>query len=82
MAVLVIAEHDGKSLKPGTANAVTAAGRMGGEVTALVAGRECADAAQAAARLEGVKKVLLCEAPQYEGFLAENLAKLIVPLAA
>jgi electron transfer flavoprotein alpha subunit len=82
MAVLVIAEHDGKQLRPGTANAVTAAGRMGGEVTALVAGHQCADAAQAAARLEGVTKVLLCEAPQYEGFLAENLAKLIVPLAA
>jgi electron transfer flavoprotein alpha subunit len=82
MAVLVVAEHDGKSLRPGTANAVTAAGRMGGEVTALVAGHQCADAAQAAARLEGVTKVLLCEAPQYEGFLAENLAKLIVPLTA
>jgi electron transfer flavoprotein alpha subunit len=82
MAVLVIAEHDGKQLKPGTANAVTAAGRMGGDVTALVAGHQCGAAAQAAAKLAGVKKVLLCEAPQYEGFLAENLAALIVPLAA
>jgi len=82
MAVLVIAEHDGKQLKPGTANAVTAAGRMGGDVTVLVAGHPCGAAAQAAARLAGVKKVLLCEAPQYDGFLAENLAALIVPLAA
>jgi len=82
MAVLVIAEHDGKQLKTGTANAVTAAGRMGEDVTVLVAGSQCGGAAQAAAKLAGVKKVLLCDAPQYNGFLAENLAALIVPLAA
>jgi electron transfer flavoprotein alpha subunit len=82
MAVLVIAEHDGKQLKPGTANTVTAAGKMGSDIAVLVAGHQCAAAAQAAARLAGVKKILLCEAPHYEGFLAENLAALIVPLAA
>jgi electron transfer flavoprotein alpha subunit len=82
MAVLVVAEHDGKQLKPGTANAVTAAGKMGGDVTALVAGHQCGEAAQAAAKLAGVKKVLHCDAPHYLGFLAENLAALIVPLAA
>jgi electron transfer flavoprotein alpha subunit len=81
MAVLVIAEHDGKELKPGTANAVTAAGKMGGDITVLVAGHQCGDAAKAAARLAGVKKVLHCDAPQYAGALAENLAALIVPLA-
>ncbi|MBI3042444.1 MAG: electron transfer flavoprotein subunit alpha/FixB family protein [Betaproteobacteria bacterium] len=82
MAVLVIAEHDGKLLKPGTANAVTAAAKMGGDVTALVAGHQCGDAAKTAAKLAGVKKVLHCDAPHYQGFLAENLAALIVPLAA
>jgi electron transfer flavoprotein alpha subunit len=82
MAVLVVAEHDGKQLKPGTANAVTAAAKMGGDVTVLVAGHQCAEAAPAAAKLAGVKKVLHCDAPHYEGFLAENLAALIVPLAA
>ena len=82
MAVLVIAEHDGKQLKTGTANAVTAAGKMGGDVTALVAGHQCGEAAQAAAKLAGVKKVLHCDAPHYQGFLAENLAALIVPIAA
>src|SRR5499426_2638650 len=82
MAVLVIAEHDGKQLKPGTANAVTAAGKMGGDITVLVAGHQCGDAAKAAARLAGVKKVLHCDAPQYAGALAENLAALIVPLAS
>jgi electron transfer flavoprotein alpha subunit len=82
MAVLVIAEHDGKQLKPGTANAVTAAGKMGGDITVLVAGHQCADAAKAAGKLTGVKKVLHCDAPQYAGALAENLTALIVPLAS
>jgi electron transfer flavoprotein alpha subunit len=82
MAVLVVAEHDGKQLKPGTANAVTAAGRMGGDITVLVAGHQCADAARAAAKLAGVGKVLHADAPHYAGLTAENLAALIVPLAA
>jgi electron transfer flavoprotein alpha subunit len=81
MSALVIADHDGKQLKPGVANAVTAAGKMGGDVAVLVAGRECAQAAQAAAKLAGVKKVLHCDAPYYDGFVAENMAALIVPLA-
>jgi electron transfer flavoprotein alpha subunit len=82
MAVLVIAEHDGKHLKPGTANAVTAAGKMGGDITVLVAGHQCGDAAKTAAKLAGVKKVLHCDAPQYAGALAENFTALIVPLAS
>ena len=82
MAVLVIAEHDGKQLKPGTANAVTAAGKMGGDITVLVAGHQCGDAAKVAGKLAGVKKVLHCDAPQYAGALAENLTALIVPLAS
>jgi electron transfer flavoprotein alpha subunit len=82
MAALVIAEHDGKQLKAGTANAVTAAGKMGGDITVLVAGHQCGEAAQAAGKLAGVKKVLHCDAPQYAGALAENLTALIVPLAS
>jgi len=81
MSVLVIAEHDGKQLKSGTANAVTAATKMGGDITVLVAGHQCGDAAKAAAKLAGIKKVLHCDAPHYQGSLAENLAALIVPLA-
>jgi electron transfer flavoprotein alpha subunit len=81
MSVLVIAEHDGKQLKPGTANAVTAAAKMGGAITVLVAGHQCGDAARAAAKLAEIKKVLHCDAPHYQGSLAENLAVLIVPLA-
>ena len=81
MSVLVIAEHDGKLLKSGSANAVTAATQMGGDVTVLVAGHQCAEAARAAAKLAGVKRVLHSDAPHYQGSLAENLAALIVPLA-
>jgi len=81
MAVLVIAEHDGKHLRPGTANAVTAATQMGGDITVLVAGQQCSDAAKIAAKLAGVKKVLHSDAPHYAGLGAENLAALIVPLA-
>jgi len=81
MSVLVIAEHDGKQLKPGTANAIAAATKMGDDVTVLVAGHQCKDAAQAAAKVAGVKKVLHSDSELYAGFLAENLAALIVPLA-
>jgi len=81
MAVLVIAEHDNKQLKPGVTNTIAAAGKMGGEITVLVAGNQCAAAAQVAARVAGVSKVLLCEAPHYEGAIAENLAALAVTLA-
>ena len=81
MSVLVIAEHDGKQLKPGTTNTVTAAVKVGGDITVLVAGHQCADAAQAAAKVAGVKKVLLADAPQYAGGVAENLAALVLTIA-
>jgi electron transfer flavoprotein alpha subunit len=81
MAVLVIADHDGRQLKPGVTNTIAAAQKMGGDVTVLVAGKEAAGAAEAVSKVVGVKKVLLCEAPQYEGSAAENLAALVVGLA-
>jgi len=81
MAVLVIADHDNAHLRPGVTNAITAAARMGGDITVLVAGHECGAMAQAAAKIAGVKKVLLADAPHYRGLVAENLAALIVPLA-
>jgi len=82
MAVLLIAEHDGKQLKPGTANAVTAATQMGGDLTVLVAGKQCAEAAQAAAKIAGVARVLVCEAAHYDGAVAENLSALVAGLAS
>ena len=81
MAAIVIAEHDNAKLKPGTANAVTAAAKMGGEVHVLVAGQGCAAAAAEAAKLAGVSKVLVADAPHYAGALPENLAALVTPLA-
>ena len=80
MAVLVIAEHDGKQLKSGVTNALTAAAKLG-DVTVLVAGNQAGDAAQAAAKVAGVKKVLLSEAPHYEGSAVENLAALVLTIA-
>ncbi len=82
MAALVIAEHDNTHVRGGTANAVTAATKMSGEVHVLVAGQGARAAADAAAKLAGVKKVLFAEGPQYAASLAENLAALLVPLAA
>jgi electron transfer flavoprotein alpha subunit len=81
MAALVIAEHDNTNVRGGTANAVTAASRMGGEVHVLVAGQGARGAADAAARLAGVGKVLYAEGPQYAAGLPENQAALVVALA-
>ena len=81
MATLLLAEHDNKSLKDSTNKALTAAIAIGADVHILVAGAGCKAVADAAAKLDGVKKVLLADAPAYEHFLAEPLAALIVSLA-
>ena len=81
MAILVVAEHDNGSLKPATLNAVTAAVALGGDLHVLVAGANAKPAADAAASIAGVTKVLLADAPQYEHALAEAVAPLVVGLA-
>jgi electron transfer flavoprotein alpha subunit len=81
MPTLLIAEHDNASLKDATNKALTAAKAIGTELHILVAGHNCKAAAEAAARLDGVGKVLLAEAPAYEHMLAEPMAALIVSLA-
>jgi electron transfer flavoprotein alpha subunit len=81
MAVLLIAEHDNAHLKDATHKALTAAAQLGGEVHVLVAGNKADAAAAQAAKLDGVKKVLHVDAPQYERPLAEPMAALIVSLA-
>jgi electron transfer flavoprotein alpha subunit len=81
MTTLLLAEHDNKSLKDSTNKALTAAKALGGDVHILVAGKDAKAVADAAARLDGVKKVLLADAPAYEHALAEPLAALIVSLA-
>ena len=90
MSVLVLAEHDNRALKPATLNAVTAAseivaklsGAAGGDVHILVAGKECRPVAEAATQVAGVAKVLLADDAAYEHGIAENLAPLVVKLAA
>ena len=81
MPTLLLAEHDNASLKDATAKALTAAKALGAEVHILVAGRNCNAVAEAAAKLDGVKKVLLADAPTYAHMLAEPTAALIVALA-
>ena len=81
MAVLVIADHDNAAIRPATLNTVSAAARLG-DVTVLVAGAGGKAAADAAAKIAGVKKVLLADNPAYAHGLAENVAPLVVKLAA
>jgi electron transfer flavoprotein alpha subunit len=81
MATLLIAEHDNKTIKDATAKALTAAKALGSDVHVLVAGKDCKAAADAAAKFDGVKKVLLADAPAYDHMLAEPTAALIVSLA-
>jgi electron transfer flavoprotein alpha subunit len=81
MALLVIAEHANSELKPATLNVVTAAKEIGGDIHVLVAGSNAKPAADAAARIAGVAKVLLADAPIYAHRLAEDLAALVVKLA-
>jgi electron transfer flavoprotein alpha subunit len=81
MATLLLAEHDNKTLKDATHKALTAAKALGGAVDLLVAGKGCRGVAEAAAKLDGVGKVLLADGGSYEHMLAEPLAALIVSLA-
>jgi electron transfer flavoprotein alpha subunit len=81
MPTLLVAEHNNASLKDATNKALTAAKALGTEVHVLVAGHGCKAVADAAARLDGVTKVLLADAPAYGHMLAEPTAALIVALA-
>ena len=81
MTTLLIAEHDNRALKDATAKALTAANALGREVHVLVAGKDCRPVADAAAKLDGVKKVLLADGASYEHMLAEPMAALIQSLA-
>jgi electron transfer flavoprotein alpha subunit len=81
MSLLLIAEHDNAGLKPATLHAVTAAREIGGDLVILVAGQACRPAAEGAAAVPGVARVLLADDALYANRLAENTAKLIVSLA-
>ena len=81
MTSLVIADHDNHALKEATAKTVAAAAQLGAPVHVLVAGKDCAAVAEAAAKLSGVEKVLLAEGGAYEKMLAEEMESLILALA-
>jgi len=78
MSVLVVADHDNSELKPGTLSAVTAAKAIDADVHVLVAGSGCGAVGEAAAKVEGVAKVMVADAPHYANMLAEPIADLIV----
>jgi electron transfer flavoprotein alpha subunit len=78
MAILVLAEHANTQLNDATARAVTAAKAIGGDIAVLVAGSGCKAAAEAAAKLDGVGKVLVADAPHLANQLAEDVAAVIV----
>ena len=81
MTALVIAEHDSHSIKTATLNAVTAAAACGGDVHVLVAGNGAAAAAQAAAQIAGVAKVIHAEGASLQDGLAENVAAQVLAIA-
>lgn len=77
MTILILAEHNNKTLHPATRHAVTAAAALGGEIHVLVAGSNASEPAKQAATIAGVSKVLYADAPHYTYPLAENIAPLI-----
>jgi electron transfer flavoprotein alpha subunit len=85
MSILVVAEHDNVSVKPATLNAVAAAAELSkagaGDIHVLVAGQGCRPAADAAAKIAGVAKVLIADDGAYDHGLAENVGPLLVALA-
>ncbi|PTB19087.1 electron transfer flavoprotein subunit alpha [Trinickia symbiotica] len=78
MTNLVIAEHNNQSIKPATLNTVAAAQKIGGEVHVLVAGHNAQAAADQAAKIAGVAKVMFADAPQLEQGLAENVEATVI----
>ncbi|MDB5465250.1 MAG: etfA [Phenylobacterium sp.] len=82
MAVLVIADHDNSTLKDNTHKTVTAATKLSGDIDVLVAGQNAKAVADAAAKIAGVRKVLLAESPELGEGLAEAFEALVVPLMA
>ncbi|AKO52650.1 electron transfer flavoprotein subunit beta [Marinobacter psychrophilus] len=81
MSILVIAEHDNSSLKQATLSVIAAAKVIGGNIDVLVAGENVGTVAEAAAKADGVNKVMVADNAVYGHFLGENLSQLIVELA-
>ncbi|WP_299204050.1 FAD-binding protein, partial [uncultured Amphritea sp.] len=80
MSILVVADHNNAALVGATANTVAAAQQIDGDITVLVAGSNCGTAAEEAAKLSGVAKVVVADNAAYEHLLAENVSLLIAEL--
>ncbi|WP_269620842.1 electron transfer flavoprotein subunit alpha/FixB family protein [Zhongshania sp. BJYM1] len=80
MSILILAEHDNASIKGATLNTVAAAKAIGGDIVVLVAGEGCGAAAEAAAKIDGVSKVLVADNAAYGHQLAENVSLLVAEL--
>ena len=81
MSILVIAEHDNNALKADTLKTVAAAQKIGGDINLLVAGHNCQTVIDAAAKVNGINKVLVADNAAYEHQLAENVSLLVTELA-
>ena len=81
MSILVVAEHDQQQIKAATRVALAAASAIGGDVDVLVAGEGCQSAADAAAQIPGVSKVLMADSAQYGHALAEEMASIVASVA-
>ncbi|KAI4825668.1 hypothetical protein KUCAC02_021344 [Chaenocephalus aceratus] len=77
-STLVVAEHNNDTLTPITLNAITAASKLGGEVTCLVAGTNCAQVVEQLSKVQGVQKILVAQHDSYKGSLPEELTPLIL----
>ncbi|XP_053496842.1 electron transfer flavoprotein subunit alpha, mitochondrial [Ictalurus furcatus] len=77
-STLVVAEHNNDTVTPVTLSAITAASKLGGEVSCLIAGTDCAKVAEQLSQVEGVKKVLVAQHDVYKGMLPEELTPLIL----
>lgn len=80
MSILVIADHDNETIKPPTLVTIAAAKEIGGDIDILVAGKDCGSAGEAAAKIDGVSKVLVADNDAYGHQLAENIAALVAEL--
>ena len=81
MSILVVAEHESSEIKAATLNTIAAGVAIGGEIHVLVAGEGCGGAAEAAAKIDGVAKVLVADSAEYAHGIAENLTPLVLSLA-
>jgi electron transfer flavoprotein alpha subunit len=82
MTILVIAEHDNAALNAATLNVVAAAKEIGGDIEILVAGEACAAVAEAAAKIDGISKVVVADNAAYKYQIAEAMGDLVAELGA